>query len=235
MKKNYENKVKKYYANMAKTMKAASGLYKIRLELINKYITSESIVFDAGCGNGIYTVPMSNKAEKIIAVDFSQEMLSEFAKSIEKQNLKNITLVQGNLLNLSFKNNYFDMVTCFSTCYYIEAFDSVIKELNRVLKKGGLLILDCGISHSLNALYSKKRFKVPQFFVSNKKLKHTLNVCGFDIVEERTFEIIPRVGINILKKGLDLIICNKMVDELISSMPILKYFSFRRFVVCKKR
>ena len=47
----------------------------------------------------------------------------------------------GNVQNIDFPANYFDVVTCFETIEHVDSQEKAFMELQRVLKPGGLLIV----------------------------------------------------------------------------------------------
>jgi ubiquinone/menaquinone biosynthesis C-methylase UbiE len=95
-------------------------------------------VLDVGCGDGLFTIRMAEKANQVVGLDFSKIAISEANKNLSKANAKNVRFQVGNAGNLPFPKEAFDLVTCRrgpvtdSTKSLSEAF--------RVLKKGGVLM-----------------------------------------------------------------------------------------------
>lgn len=90
-------------------------------------------ILDFGSGEGI-TANHYAKDNKVIAVEPSKEMLGNAWKDNEYGQ------IVGDMSALSeFKDDTFDMIICHNVLEYIDDKESVVKELSRVLKKGGIL------------------------------------------------------------------------------------------------
>lgn len=96
-------------------------------------------VLELGCGTGLYTETLQKIAENIVATDFSDEMI-EFAQQ-KRGNLENVKFMKADALSIEFNEESFDTVFMANLIHVIGNADKVIKESNRVLKKGGLLII----------------------------------------------------------------------------------------------
>ncbi len=106
-------------------------------------ISSDSRVLDAGCGTGLLTLAFYGAGfcpKETVAFDLSKRSL-ELAKKEFRTNkmLKNVRLTQGNILNLPFDDETFDLILTCGVLEYV-ALDSGLKELRRVLRRGGFLI-----------------------------------------------------------------------------------------------
>ena len=79
---------------------------------------------------------------KIVGVDISTEMLEIGRKKINKKGLENtIELVEGDSENLYFENNTFDAITVAFGVRNFENLEKGLKEMNRVLKQDGQLVI----------------------------------------------------------------------------------------------
>lgn len=98
-------------------------------------LESNSIILDAGCGNG-KNMQIRNDL-KYIGCDISDSLLN-ICKT------KGLNVVNANIKSLSFQSDFFDHITCVAVLHhvnsYVNRFDSV-KELIRVLKPKGKLFL----------------------------------------------------------------------------------------------
>lgn len=68
-------------------------------------------------------------------LDFSEKMLEIAQAKIEKEQLKNINLVQGDAMALPFEDETFDVVTIGYGLRNTPDYLTVLKEIYRVLKK----------------------------------------------------------------------------------------------------
>lgn len=92
------------------------------------------LVVDLGCGTGVSTLPWCDRAERVIGLDLSREMV-EFAS--RKAARPNITYVQGNSDCTGLPGGCADIVTCSSAIHWMEP-RSGFHEINRILKPGGV-------------------------------------------------------------------------------------------------
>lgn len=130
-------------------------------ELIDEYIKRNSLVLDVGCGTGINTVKLKNKTKNIIGLD-----VKNFIKNEHKDSFK---FVKGDGKKIPFKQNYFDFVTCWDVIEHIKEDSLFLREIFRVLKPGGLLLLSTPnrnrLSNRLIRLF--KKIKYPYYLGSN--------------------------------------------------------------------
>ena len=82
---------------------------------------------------------MQKRADKIIATDFSDEMLEAAVQKRGK--LENVTFKKADAFNLPFDEKSFDTVFMANLIHIIGDADKVISESKRVLKDGGQLII----------------------------------------------------------------------------------------------
>lgn len=93
-------------------------------------------ILDAGCGTG-KNIEYLQKYGAVYGADISQEAL-QFCR---KRSLKNV--IKSNIENLPYKDNTFDLVTCFGVLYHKGVGDDLkaIQELQRVCKPNGFVLI----------------------------------------------------------------------------------------------
>lgn len=119
-------------------------------ELLNP--SKGELILDVGCGNARDVIVFANNGTKCSGVDFSSGMIKEGKKDIDKIGLKNIDLIVGSGTNLPFKDETFDKISCSETIEHIPNYEDVVVEMNRVLKRGGVLVITTPNWHSLYGL-----------------------------------------------------------------------------------
>lgn len=98
---------------------------------------------DLCCGTADWTIAMANvagKDAKVVGLDFSKNMLAVGQRKIEDLGLDQVTLIHGNAMELPFEDNSFDYVTIGFGLRNVNNYLTVLKEMNRVLKPGGMAI-----------------------------------------------------------------------------------------------
>ena len=109
-----------------------------------KEIASKSAtILDCGTGAGFFTVILSELSHAVTAVDYSQEMLNKTKANLEARNLHAKLLVMD-AQELQFPDNQFDVIVTRDLIWNLEKPERAYAEFARVLKPGGLLIVDDG-------------------------------------------------------------------------------------------
>jgi len=95
---------------------------------------------EIGCGTGKNTEWLITQANKVLAVDLSEEMLS---KAKQKINASNVTFVQADITqDWSFTNGHqFDLATFSLVLEHIEDLESIFKKLNQVIQTNGIVYI----------------------------------------------------------------------------------------------
>lgn len=87
---------------------------------------------DLGCGHGMFVLRLksSHLNYNISALDGSFCRVKYLLDH-------GINAVQGNVMHTNFQSDSFDLITCMEVLEHVEDVDKTIKEIYRVLKKGG--------------------------------------------------------------------------------------------------
>lgn len=96
-------------------------------------------VLDAGCGTGYGTeILASAGATRAVGVDISETAIEYARESSSREAAEFLT---GNLHELPFEDDSFDMAVCFEVIEHVDDQPRAISELRRVLRPGGLLAI----------------------------------------------------------------------------------------------
>ena len=110
---------------------------KCTIETLNNLVFKN--VLELGCGTGKNTEWLLNKAERIIGLDFSQEMLN---KAEEKITDKRVTFKKSDLTkDWKIENNFVDLITSSLTLEHIKNLDHIFSQANQKLNKNGLFFI----------------------------------------------------------------------------------------------
>jgi len=102
-------------------------------------------ILDAGCGDGhLLNYFVKGIKCKAYGVD-----ISDVALKIAKKRYPDIKFYKQNLVKLKFPSQYFDKIVCYNVIEHIAEQDKVLKELKRVLKKNGILVIGTNIKNSI--------------------------------------------------------------------------------------
>jgi len=98
---------------------------------------------DLGCGSGFFTVPLSRRVKKVYGIDVQKEMLSFLEDKMKKLKIKNIVLLLSKPDEIPLENESVDLLISVNTLHEFDNKEKMIKEMERVVKKDGkLLIMD---------------------------------------------------------------------------------------------
>ena len=147
-----------------------------------------SKALDVCCGTADWTISLSKAVGptgEVIGLDFSENMLKVGEE--KTKNMANIQLVQGDAMELPFDDNEFDYVTIGFGLRNIPDYVIALKEMNRVLKPGGMVVCletsqpTIPVFKQLYQLYFK--FVMPifgRFFANSKKDKNGFQQSAFN-------------------------------------------------------
>ena len=104
----------------------------------------DGIILDIGCGPGRITKPLAEINEKlIIGMDISEKMVTSVKKSmVRADHLQKAHFVVGEAEYIPFKSNSIDTVISLDVIPHLKFPFEHIKEMKRVVKNGGYLLLD---------------------------------------------------------------------------------------------
>ncbi len=98
-----------------------------------------NLVLDVGCGSGIVTRDIAILTKgKVVGVDSSKDMIKVASKVLK--NFDNVELNLCSNQKLDFKSNTFDIVTCNLVLMWSTDPQSLVNEMARVTKPGGIVL-----------------------------------------------------------------------------------------------
>lgn len=109
-------------------------------------IEQNDIVLECACGTGAISKYIAPKCKQLIATDFSEGMLKQTAKNCRQYG--NIKLRRADMTQIKCCNNKFDKVVAGNVIHLLEEPVAAIKELERVCKTGGKIIIPTYINAS---------------------------------------------------------------------------------------
>ncbi|MEK6885889.1 MAG: methyltransferase domain-containing protein [Nanoarchaeota archaeon] len=155
-------------------------------------------VLDMGCGGGRNFIKNANII--YYGVDFSEKMLG-FAEAKAKKIGVRAILLEDSLDRLHFSDNFFDAAIFISTLQCIETSEKrlkALKELHRVLKKGGeamITVWDKSHHERISKIKEKEsyiiwklfgdKYKRYYYFYKKSELINLLEEVGFKIVKRK--------------------------------------------------
>lgn len=116
---------------------------------LKENIPKGSTVLDVGCGEGRHLKILPKRIKFGVGIDNSKTMIKKSRKNLA--GCKNIQILYQDAEKLSFDNNHFDYVICMNNTFgnLYEKQEKALKEMKRVTKKGGSIILSINSSKSV--------------------------------------------------------------------------------------
>lgn len=138
---NAKDKTKQHFNNVAQNYndsddgKFVAPMYDIIIEEIQK--SEDGKILDVGCGNGNLFMLLPDEKYELFGIDFSENMILE-----AKHNCKTkASFSVADAENLPFEDNTFDIVVCNASFHHYIHPNTVLMEMQRVLKNGGKLLI----------------------------------------------------------------------------------------------
>jgi SAM-dependent methyltransferase len=188
---------------LADADKVQSFLHIQRYDFAQHEVFGE--ILDVACGLG-YGSKILGSVGEVVSVDVSKDALS-----YARKNFSGLNCLRLDVQLLSFSDERFDCVVALEVIEHVEDSAQLLREIHRVLKKGGLLIISTpNIKHLMNRIrhpftkltkpenpYHKREF-------TSKDFEFLLERSGFSI-EKRFGQVLtmplvyrlpPRLSVN---------------------------------------
>lgn len=159
------------------------GRVRICLEYINKQILKNKTLVDIGSSFGWLEQELVNTdLDKVIGIEPNDKALK-----IAKKNCSKATFLKGNAIHIPVKNKNCDIAVLFDVIEHVpvNSEKKVLKEINRVLKSGGILLLSTPFNYWVNNLLDPAWYFGHRHYSENK-LINLLKSAGFQI---KTIEV----------------------------------------------
>lgn len=118
--------------------------YERAQELLKSLLINESAsILDVGCGYGNIIAEISQKASKgkSIGIDASPDMIRLAQERFPNSKFTNLEFQQAKAEEMSFKDNSFDAIICFSCLLWVRDPKKALNLMCRFLKPGGVLLI----------------------------------------------------------------------------------------------
>ncbi|PCH42425.1 S-adenosyl-L-methionine-dependent methyltransferase [Wolfiporia cocos MD-104 SS10] len=116
-----------------------------------KVLRPDMHILDVGCGPGTITVDFAARVPQgqVIGLETTTATQEEFKSNVAMRGVSNVKLVVGNVLQLDFPDNTFDIVHAHQVIQYIADPARALREMRRVTKPGGFVAVREGDFASL--------------------------------------------------------------------------------------
>ncbi|MCH8161251.1 MAG: class I SAM-dependent methyltransferase [Chloroflexi bacterium] len=118
----------------------------------------DSRLLDVGCGTGRHILELSRYEGTFVGLDMSEEDLKKMRYLLalaaqEGRLVANVHMAQGDGMSLPFEDNEFDQVICTETLEHVDDDEAMLRDLIRVLRPGGVLVVSVPDEYSERLLW----------------------------------------------------------------------------------
>jgi ubiquinone/menaquinone biosynthesis C-methylase UbiE len=165
--------------------------YDMAIPMLDLGKTDKMLEIGFGNGNFFKKYFEINPNIKVFGVDYSETMCQEAALlNQDYVRYNQLDLRCENALNTSFDNDYFDLVITINTLYFWNPPEKQIKEINRILKKGGKFLIGFSPKSVMENLpFTKESFRL----FEKQEVINLLKNNQFKIADEQVQNINRRL------------------------------------------
>jgi 2-polyprenyl-3-methyl-5-hydroxy-6-metoxy-1,4-benzoquinol methylase len=176
----------KFDKNMIRLEESVRTLhFKTRKEEIERYVKTGNLL-DIGCGRGFFLANFIGTHIDYRGIEPRKQVCEEAEKRVGKNKIFCGTLKEAN-----FPDSHFDIVTMLNLIEHLPNPKENLQEVNRVIKKGGLIFIETPNADSFFAKILGKRWhafleREHHYFFTRITLKRILTDTGFTVKKIQT-------------------------------------------------
>lgn len=156
-----------------------SDIYLAVMDFHISAVSGHALVLDSGCGTGNVTIELLKNKHSVHAIDTSRKALGILKNKCSAYS-EFLHICNTDVRFMPYKDSMFDAATSMFVVYYINDIETYLKEIYRVLKAGGILVLTGRVS-SQNMSDILKSYEVS---LEKRGLLPDL-ACDFNVFKER--------------------------------------------------
>jgi ubiquinone/menaquinone biosynthesis C-methylase UbiE len=156
--------------------------YKNTSKVLN--LTKDDTYLEIGFGSGLFIKKYVSNVSKIAGLDHSGDMV-KLANKINRKlvNRGKAEFKQGDVSSLPWADNEFSIVVIIETFFFLSEPEQLLKEIYRVLKPGGRVVIEMSYSKDDGVDHTKHIKKMNLRLYNGEEMKKLLKESGFtDIV-----------------------------------------------------
>ncbi|MBI2410242.1 class I SAM-dependent methyltransferase [Candidatus Kaiserbacteria bacterium] len=167
------------------------GAFSYRFRLVKQYLVPQGELLEIGAASGDFLALLREAGYAVRGVELSKRAAEQARRNY------GLAMIQGTLERAKFETGTFAYVVMYHVLEHVPDPKAALAEVNRVLKKGGRLLIEVPNVQSVDAKVSRKLMRsvldVPNhlYAFSPRTLRSLLNGAGFRVIaEERSVPFI---------------------------------------------
>lgn len=170
-------------------MKSQKNIYDYMYSHIREKVRGKDVL-ELATGPGLIAKNVAEVTHRMVATDFSPDMIKQANKG---KNPVNLTFEIADASNLQYEDHFFDVVIIANCLHIVPNPEKVLSEIERVMKKGGLLIAPNFIERKIASpnLWQKLLYKLDVKFEhqwTSEQYKNFIESNGWKITVS---EVVP--------------------------------------------
>ena len=148
-------------------------------------VTEDAAALDVGCGGGKTVDRLAKMAADgwVVGLDYSEDsVIVSRRKNAKHIHDGRVEICHASVSAIPYEDNTFDLVTAMETFYFWPAPDTDLREVRRVLKPGGELLIACTMYKGGKYDARNRRFvdEIDMTYLSVDEFRDLLEGSGFD-------------------------------------------------------
>jgi len=199
--KDRKNKTRRFFNQVAEHWERLKREVLGELDLaqtVSDEVPVCSTAVDLGCGTGELLLKLLDKAQTVIGVDHSVQMLKMSRLKLDAQEATpRSDLRLGEIEHLPLRDREADVAVINMVLHHIPLPQAGIKEANRILKPGGTLVIADFAKHAREDI--REKFGGTWLGFDSGDIHAWLTASGFSLLESRQYPVRDGLAVNVFR------------------------------------